>query len=703
MARDPRYDVLFEPVRIGPVTARNRFYQVPHCSGMGHALPNTLAHMRAVKAEGGWAVVNTEYCSIHSSSDDSPYPHARLWDEHDVSANARMAELVHAHGALAGCELWYGGSATANLFSRQAPFAPSSLPASGFEPVQTRRMDGADIRAFRRWHREAALRAMRAGFDIVYVYATHGYLLNQFLSPALNDRGDAYGGSLENRVRLVREIIEETRDAVGERCAVAVRFSADAGSPGDGEVKHAEQKEIFSLLAELPDLWDINIEDYTLEAGASRFVKEAAQEDYVAFAKQMTSKPVVGVGRFTSPDTMVRQITQGRLDFIGAARPSIADPFLPKKIEEGRLEDIRECIGCNVCIASDTRGVPLRCTQNPTMGEEWRRGWHPERIAPRGSDASVLVVGAGPAGLEAARALGQRGYRGTLAEAGAELGGRVSVESRLPGLAEWARVRDYRAGQIAQLANVDVYRESRLSAGEIADYGFDHVAIATGARWRRDGVGRWRSAPLKEPDEARVFTPDDIMHGAVLEGPVVVFDDDHYYMGSVVAEKLARDGVPTTLLTPAAQIARWCNYTLEYDRLVTRLLALGVRVETGTGIGGYRSGRLVLRCVHGGAEREMEAGALVLVTARLPDDALYTALQSLRAGDGPCAPGSIRSIARIGDCEAPGTIAAAVHAGHRYARELDTPEPGDVAFRRERPMLESATAEAHTLAVEPWD
>src|SRR5262249_33132737 len=161
----------------------------------------------------------------------------------------------------------------------------------------------------------------------------------------------------------------------------------------------------------------------------ARFGEEAEQERYVRGLKALTSKPVVGVGRFTSPDLMARMVREGVLDFIGAARPSIADPFLPKKIEEGRYEDIRECIGCNICVAGDGTIAPLRCTQNPTMGEEWRRGWHPERIRPKRSDARVLVVGAGPAGLEAAQALGHRGYEVTLADRGRALGGRVALEA----------------------------------------------------------------------------------------------------------------------------------------------------------------------------------------------------------------------------------------------------------------------------------
>ena len=480
MTRDARYDVLFEPVRIGPVTAKNRFYQVPHCTGMGRLRPRMLAAFRGMKAAGGWGVVCTEWCSIHPASDDSPYLNDSLWNDADVRANALMTEQVHEHGALAGVELWFGGARSANLLTREVPIDVSSMPNTAGNPLQTRAMDKADIRSLRRWHREAALRAKSAGFDIVYVYATHGYLLSHFLSSATNSRTDEYGGSLENRVRLVRELIEDTKDAVGESCAVAVRFSADEGGGEDGIPVHAERRDMLEILGELPDLWDINIADYSLEMGVSRFVKEAALEPYMAFVKSVTTKPVVTVGRFTSPDTMVSQVKRGIVDMIGAARPSIADPFLPKKIEEGRLEDIRECIGCNVCYIGDGKGVPIRCTQNPTAGEEWRRGWHPEIIAAKRTDARVLIVGAGPARLEAARALGQRGYDVMLAEASRELGGRVTTESRLPGLSEWARVRDYRVQQIERMANVEVFRESELGVDDVLEVGADHVAIATG-------------------------------------------------------------------------------------------------------------------------------------------------------------------------------------------------------------------------------
>ncbi len=677
---DSRYAPLFEPLRIGPVTAPNRFYQVPHCTGMGWLRPQMLAEMRAVKAEGGWGVVNTEYCSIHPTSDDLPYPSASLWDDDDIRFQAAMTEKVHAAGALAGVELWHGGARATNLYSREVGLDVSSIPNLSGEPYQTRPMDLQDIRAFRQWHREAALRAREAEFDIVYVYATHGYLLANFLSPVRNRRSDEYGGSAANRLRLLREVIEETKEAVGERCAVAVRFSVDAGGGADGEPREGHLREAFESLAELPDLWDLNIADYSYEMGVSRFVEQGALEPYVAFAKSVTSKPVVSVGRFTSPDAMLSQIKRGVVDLIGAARPSIADPFLPRKIREGKLEAIRECIGCNVCYTGDGKSVPIRCTQNPTMGEEWRRGWHPERIAGKRSDASVLIVGAGPAGLEAARALGERGYSVTLAEAERVLGGRVTREAALPGLSEWARVRDYREQQLLGMTGVEIYRESRLSAADVLAFGADHVALALGARWRADGAGRSSGAPiegLSAPAE-RIFTPDDIMAGRLPEGRVLLYDDDEYYMGGVLAEKLAREGREVIFATPGDCVSAYGAYTVEQGRTQARLLELGVELRCAQELRAFSEEGALLACAYSGREQRLACDSLLLVTARLPNDSLYAELQeAIAAGAG----GAPKTLRKIGDCNAPAIIAAAVYAGHRFARELEEPE---TPLRRDR-------------------
>ncbi len=677
MTRDPRYDILFEPIRIGPHVARNRFYQVPHCNGMGYRDASALAAMRGMKAEGGWAVVCTEMVEIHHTADVSPYVELRLWSDHDIPMLARIAEKVHEHSSLAGIELCHSGYTANNLTSREVPISVSPMPTGSYfaDPVQARGMDKQDIRDLRRAHRKAALRSKEAGFDLVYVYAGHGLgIFQHFLSRATNFRNDEYGGSLENRARLLREVIEDTKDAVGDTCAVPVRIAMHEFQ-GSAGLEPAEVEDAIAMMAELPDLWDLSLSDWSKDSQTSRFSEEGFQEPYIAGVKKLTTKPVVGVGRYTSPDTMVRVIKQGIMDMIGAARPSIADPFLPNKIEQGRLDDIRECIGCNVCVTHDFTMTPLRCTQNPSMGEEWRRGWHPEKISPKVKDAHVLIIGAGPAGLEAGRALGQRGLQVTIADQASEAGGRVARECRLPGLAAWGRVRDWRLLQIAKLPNVSLYLESVMTPESIAVFGADHVLIATGSSWLRDGTGRHSPAPLAIAEGADVLTPDDLMAGLRPKSrDVMIYDDDHYYMGGVLAELLRKEDYAVTLVTPAAVASSYTKASLEQKVIQKRLINLGVKIVASQAVSAIAPGQVSLECVYTGTATPHEVTSLVLVTARTPVDGLF---HQLAAAHITCT--------RAGDCYGPGTIAAAVHSGRNFAETFGAPPPDflDLPFRRE--------------------
>ncbi|MGW4109792.1 NAD(P)-binding protein [Actinosynnema sp. NPDC004786] len=314
------------------------------------------------------------------------------------------------------------------------------------------------------------------------------------------------------------------------------------------------------------------------------------------------------------------------------------------------------------------------------MGEEWRRGWHPERIAPRDTDDAVLVVGAGPAGLEAARALGRRGYPVLLVERDAELGGRSVRESTLPGLASWRRVSDWRVGQLRGLRTVEVVRGSEMTAELALEAECSLIAVATGSTWRRDGTGRYHDLPIPGLDLVPVFTPDDVMDGRLPSGRVLVFDDDHYYMGGVVAERLADRGCEVVFATPDSLVSSFTQYTGEQRKVQRRVMEVCAAVHTSTALTRLGPGAARLASVYTGVEVEVGVDAVVLVTGSLPNDGLY---RELTARPDALREAGVRRVVRLGDCLAPALMAAAVHSGHLFARTLDTAVTDRTPYRRE--------------------
>ncbi len=673
MSKSP-HDILFEPVRIGPVTAPNRFYAVPHATGHGHLQPAGAIALRAMKAEGGWGTVAVQMTEIAPDSDMANHPMERIWDDTDIARHARQADAIKAHGSLAAIELAHGGMRARNITTGRTVQGPSGLPILRPEvPIQARSMSRTDIRSFRQSHRAAAQRAKKAGYDILYVYAAHDLsVLSHFLSVNTNHRTDEYGGSLENRIRLLREVLQDTLDVAGGECAVALRFSVAEPGRRNGMTHDAEGRDVVSALAELPDLWDVNISGWPQDSATARFSPEGFQLPYTDFVKDLTTKPVVGVGRFTSPDLMANLVSRKRLDLIGAARPSIADPFLPTKIRNGELDSIRECIGCNICVSMDGYGVPIRCTQNPTISEEWRRDWHPEVVPAITPVRTHLIVGAGPAGLECATTLVKAGQRVVIADAAGQPGGRLVRESTLPGLNTWIRVRDYRTTLINQSANAQMYLSSSLTADDVIGFGADTVTIATGASWRSDGVGSTQSSAIDFAN-TRVLTPDDVMSGAVSAGAqsIVVYDDDHFYMGSAIAEQLAGNGHQVIYVTPLPTIATWTDFTLEQERIIERLISLGVRLMPNVSLSNGPTFHDALRAAKTGIDTQ----AVVLVGARSANDSLHTELIDRIEPN---------ALFAAGDCVAPGIIQAAVLSGHTIAQHILTGTDVTADLKREQ-------------------
>ncbi|MDD9818112.1 MAG: NAD(P)-binding protein [Gammaproteobacteria bacterium] len=700
MAQDSKYDILFQPVKIGPKTLRNRFYQVPHCNGAGSDRPGFQAANRSVKAEGGWAGINTEYCSIHPESDDCHRLSARIWDQGDVRNLRAMTDHIHKYGALAGIEMWYGASHAPCMESRCTPRGPSQY-ASEFE-TQTycHEMDQAEIDEVQQFYVEAGLRARDAGFDIVYVYGAHSYLPLQFLSPYYNKRRDGYGGSLENRARFWLETLEKVRKAVGEDCAIATRFACDTLYGPDGIEVEEDGIRFVELADPLVDVWDVNVGDiaeWGEDAGPSRYYQQGHQIPWQKHIKATSKKPVLGVGRFTDAEKMAQVIRAGELDIIGAARPSISDPFLPQKIEQGRIDDIRVCIGCNVCISRwEIGGPPMICTQNATAGEEYRRGWHPEKFPAKGSEDTILVIGAGPSGGECARVLMERGYTVHLRDQADKVGGCVNDIATLPGLAEWAYHRDYRETQLGKLVKKNP--DSQLALGAAAamttqdalDYGADKIVVATGSAWNTDGTNALTHEPVPGIDASlpTMLTPEQVLAGDKPIGKkVLILNCDPYFMAPSLAQRLREADHEVTILSGVG-VGHYMHFTLEYPNMERMFHELGIEVIGDVWASRAEANRIEIYNLWGDGYRRQYRGpgklprsenksmkwyefdSLVLVTGRHSNDELHRSLMAARS---QWSQRGVKDVYVIGDAWAPKLIADATFEGHRLAREIEEP------------------------------
>ena len=675
MAMEARHAILFESVRIGPKTLPNRFYQVPHATGFGSIKPRTQAAFRGMKAEGGWGGVCVEYAPVSTDSEETPAVSAEIWDAVDT-ANLRLtADAIHAHGALAGIELFHGGAYSVNGASRGTRIAPSTRGAEMIWAAGAREMSLDDIGRVQRDFVTAAVRARDAGYDIVYVYGAHGYLLTQFLSTATNHRTDGYGGSLAHRARFHLETVEAVREAVGDDCAIATRMCIDGRDSLPG-VYIDEMLEVVAWLDPIVDLFDVNVGAWPEDSGTSRYFEEGHQRPWVMRVREATGKPIVGVGRYTSPDLMASIIRSGAVDLIGAARPAIADPFLPRKIEQGRYGDIRECTGSNICILKEETFAHVGCVQNPTAGEEYRRGWHPEEVPPIDRpDRAALVVGAGPAGMECALTLARRGLAAVhLIDEQDQVGGHLRWTRQLPTMGDWGRIIDWRAIQLDQHPAIEIITSRRMSADDVMDYGADIVVIATGSHWAGDGSQPATDARISGAEHA--LTPEQVMSGARPPAgrTVVVYDTEGYYVGPGIAELLALEGCDVHLVTSHPVISPVSDGTLEGDVLRRHLHEAGIRMHAGVTLSAIDEA---------GARGETSLAepwslpecSVVLVTHRLPDDALARELRDRGA-----------TVHVVGDALLPSMVSEAVFDGHRLARELDGPHPDyPLAYRRERP------------------
>jgi 2,4-dienoyl-CoA reductase-like NADH-dependent reductase (Old Yellow Enzyme family) len=681
-----KYPNVFSPIKLGPVELRNRFYSSPHAVPMtiGSKPSDDYIHYNVARVKGGCSLIILTM-TMHGrgrSFQPSPYP------KENIAAFRALADAVHeADGKIFG-EPWYFWGA-AGQWQPLSPPAPSLTPSvSQFgiydKGVATRAMSKREIRGLLDAFRQSTTNLCAAGFDGVMLHASHGALLEQFLSPYFNRRTDEYGGSLENRMRLLVEALHIARDAAGGNMAVGMRLNCDELLAGGYDTKEAYEilKTIAaSGLIDFADL-DVAVEPNQLHLGMpSVFVKPHVYRPYVeAVRSAAQGVPVLSVlGRLTSIADAEAAIAAGVCDMTGAARALIAEPDLVRNAYECKEERSRTCIACNWCLAAMYDNA-MSCTINPTSFRE--RYWGPDSLVVAPNKSKVLVIGGGPGGLEAARTCALRGHEVTLIEARDELGGAFKLWASLPGREFYIKAIDWWTREIVRLG-VTVRLGTHATKDSILREQPDAVIVATGAVYSRSGHGSYRDLGIPGHEREFVYRPEDLLRAVDLPvGKVVLLDNEGMHAGVGIAELLACRGADVELLTPSFSPLSPRVWGAQEGRpIIERLRAAGVRISPTSYVKEIGNHAVVVQDVYSDAERVIaDVAAVVLTTGRISVNELEQQLD-----------GEVAQLFTIGDALAPRMWAAASFEGHKFARYIGEPDAPqsvfDVYFGDDDPTL----------------
>ena len=656
------YRLLLSPIDVGPMSLRNRSVFTAHTTNMSedYLVGEQLHHYHLERARGGVGLIVLEANAVHPGAEIHGTS-LRAYDPRIIRGYERLSADVQAAGARIVVQLFHSGAHANFLKTLHVTWSPSGVPSS-VDRESPHVMDATDIRELIDCYARSSVTVTRAGMDGVEVHLGHSYLIAQFLSPLYNRRTDEWGGSLENRSRLALEVLERVRASLPPDKAVGIRVSGEELVRGG--LTREEMAEVCHTITErgLVDYVSVSVGSHhsrhmmvppmSIESGylldLSRFIRDA-----------VNGVPVSCVGRINKPQVAEAALARGDADLVGMTRAQIADPELLRKLEEGRLGEVRPCIGSNQgCRGRFFLGRPITCTVNPAVGFERTHGVG--ALAKADVSRRVVVVGAGPAGLKAAEIAAKRGHDVEVFERSHAVGGQLRLARCLPGRDEVFAIAAYLERELERL-DVPIHLGTEMTADDIVSRACDVVVIATGSRPSRTAYAGIdpRVDTIAGVSTPAVLTVDDVLHGKAVGRTVAIVAEEPGYKLFGVAEILVARGCEVTIVGSADVIGADMLVTGDYQIVQPRLLAAGVRFRPSLAVVDVSDGTVVALDPMGNETAVGTFDTIVLLYGRDADDDLHRALA-----------GSDLQLELIGDALAPRKLDPAIFEGDRTGRRI---------------------------------